>query len=49
LLAESEIEQVFAREQGRILILAAGQSPAVAERLIYYTDPLFAGQFDPPA
>jgi type IV secretion system protein VirD4 len=40
LLAEPEIELVFARDEKRVLILGAGLRPAVAERVQYY-DPWF--------
>jgi type IV secretion system protein VirD4 len=46
LLAEHEIGRVFGRDEKRLLILAAGCLPAVAERFIYYKDPMFAGLFD---
>ena len=46
LLAEHEIEILFAREQDRVLILGAGLSPAIAERLIYRNEPMFEGMHD---
>jgi type IV secretion system protein VirD4 len=46
LLAEHEISRVFSRDEKRILILGAGSLPAVAERFVYYSDPMFRGLFD---
>ncbi len=46
LLAEHEIGRVFGREEKRVLIIGAGSLPAVAERFIYYSDPLFKGLYD---
>ena len=48
LLAEHEIGRVFSREEKRLLILGAGCLPAVAERFIYYTDPMFEGLYGEP-
>ena len=48
LLAEHEIGRVFSRDEKRLLILGAGCLPAVAERFIYYTDPMFEGLYDEP-
>ena len=48
LLAEHEIGRVFSRDEKRLLILGAGCLPAVAERFIYYTDPMFGGLYDEP-
>jgi type IV secretion system protein VirD4 len=46
LLAEHEIGRVFGRDEKRLLILAAGCLPAVAERFVYYADPMFKGLYD---
>jgi type IV secretion system protein VirD4 len=48
LLAPHEIERVFAREMGRLLVKAAGRDPLILSRAIYYADTRFAGLFDPP-
>ena len=48
LLAEHEIGRIFSREEKRLLILGAGCLPAVAERFIYYTDPMFEGLYGEP-
>jgi type IV secretion system protein VirD4 len=41
LLAEDELGWFLAREENRVLILGAGKRPAVAERVVYHSDPLF--------
>jgi type IV secretion system protein VirD4 len=46
LLAEHEIGRIFAREEKRLLILGAGQMPAITERFIYFDDPMFRNFFD---
>ncbi len=48
LLSDDEFGQLFARERNRILILGAGQAPAIAERLIYHEDAMFKGLYDNP-
>ncbi len=48
LLAEHEIGRVFSRDEKRLLMLGAGCLPAVAERFIYYTDPMFEGLYGEP-
>jgi len=46
LLAEHEFGWMFSRQQKRLLVLGAGLSPAIAERLHYFDDPLFEGLYD---
>jgi type IV secretion system protein VirD4 len=48
LLAEHEISRIFGRDERRVLIIGAGQMPAVAERFVYYDDPMFEGLYDEP-
>ena len=48
LLAEDELGRVFDREEMRVLVLGAGLSPAIAERLEYYSDPMFENLYDEP-
>lgn len=48
LLAPHEIERVFARETGRLLVKAAGSDPLILARAVYYRDARFAGLFDLP-
>ena len=48
LLAEDELGRVFDRETKRTLILGAGFSPAIAERLEYYRDPMFDKLYHEP-
>lgn len=43
LLAENEIEWLFNRDQERLLVLPAGLSPAIVERLDYLRQPMFDG------
>ena len=43
LLAENEIEWLFNRDQGRLLILPAGLPPAIVERLDYLRHTMFDG------
>ena len=38
LLSPHEVERFFARQTGRLLVLAAGEPPAIAERAVYYSD-----------
>jgi type IV secretion system protein VirD4 len=45
LLAEHELGGIFRREQKRLLILAAGLSPAIAERLEYFRERMFDGMY----
>ncbi len=47
LLHTHEIEKLFAREEGRILVAVAGRNPFVTQRAIYYEDAMFKGLFDP--
>jgi type IV secretion system protein VirD4 len=48
LLAEHELRLAFGRRKNRVLIFNAEDSPAVAERFIYYEDhELFQGLYDP--
>jgi type IV secretion system protein VirD4 len=48
LLAEHEIDRIFARDEKRMLIVGAGCMPAVSERFIYHEedDDLFKGLYD---
>ena len=46
LLHSHEIEQLFARERLRLLVLIAGREPLIVERATYYRDRLFAGLWD---
>jgi type IV secretion system protein VirD4 len=46
LLAEHEIVSLFSRDERRLLVVGAGWPPAVAERFLYYADPMFRGLFD---
>lgn len=46
LLAEHELRLAFARGKERVLIFNAEDVPAVAERLLYYKEPLFKGMYD---
>ena len=48
LLAEDELGRIFDRETKRMLILGAGLSPAIAERLEYHSDPMFDRLWDEP-
>lgn len=49
LLAEHEIATLFAREKKRMLILAAGREPAIAERIEYFDgkETMFEGLYPP--
>lgn len=47
LLHPHEVEQVFAREQNRVLVTVAGRKPFVVQRAIYHQDAMFKGLFDP--
>ncbi|MGO9545743.1 MAG: type IV secretory system conjugative DNA transfer family protein [Rhodomicrobium sp.] len=47
LLHTHEIEKLFAREEGRILVTVAGRNPFAVQRAAYYEDALFKGLFDP--
>jgi type IV secretion system protein VirD4 len=47
LLAEHELRLAFGRKKNRVLIFNAEDNPAVAERLIYFRDPMFDGLYDP--
>jgi type IV secretion system protein VirD4 len=49
LLAEHEIATLFAREKKRMLILAAGREPAIAERIEYFDEKetMFEGLYPP--
>jgi hypothetical protein len=46
-LAEHELRLAFGRKKNRVLIFNAEDNPAVAERFIYYSDPMFHGLYDP--
>lgn len=45
LLEPHEVEQAFARETGRALVLYPGQYPLIVQRARYYADPAFEGMF----
>jgi type IV secretory pathway TraG/TraD family ATPase VirD4 len=47
LLEVDELSEKLARETGRVLILAAGQKPAILERARYFKDTHFDGLWDP--
>ena len=47
LLAEHELRLAFGRKKNRVLIFNAEDNPAVAERFVYYKDPMFQGLYDP--
>jgi type IV secretory pathway TraG/TraD family ATPase VirD4 len=47
LLAEHELRLAFGRKKKRVLIFNAEDNPAVAERFIYYKDPMFKGLYVP--
>lgn len=47
LLHTHEIEKLFAREEGRVLVAVAGRKPFVVQRAFYYEDAMFKGLFDP--
>lgn len=47
LAAAHELEEMLERETRRILVRAAGQSPVILQRIVYYEDKPFAGLFDP--
>lgn len=46
LAAPHELEKILERKKRRILVIAAGQSPVILQRILYYDDPPFAGLFD---
>ena len=46
LAPQHELEQMLERRRNTILVLATGQSPVILERIIYYEDSNFAGQYD---
>jgi type IV secretion system protein VirD4 len=43
LLSPHEVERFFARQTGRLLVLAAGKPPVIVERALYYQDSGFEG------
>ena len=47
LLAGHELRLAFGRKKNRVLIFNAEDNPAVAERFIYYEDPMFEGFYVP--
>lgn len=47
LLAEHELRLAFGRKKNRVLIFNVEDNPAVAERFIYYSEPMFRGLYDP--
>jgi type IV secretion system protein VirD4 len=46
LAAPNELEKLIDRDKRRVLVIAAGQSPVILKRMLYYADKPFAGQFD---
>jgi type IV secretion system protein VirD4 len=46
LAAPHELEKMLDRRKRRVLILAAGESPVILQRIQYYDDKPFAGLFD---
>lgn len=47
LLAEHELRLAFGRKKNRVLIFNAEDNPGVAERFVYFKDPMFQGLYDP--
>ena len=48
LASTDELERMLDRDLGRVLVLAAGQSPVIVERFVYYRDQQFQGLYDAP-
>ncbi|MGO9543329.1 MAG: type IV secretory system conjugative DNA transfer family protein [Rhodomicrobium sp.] len=46
LLAEHELRLAFAKDKERVLIFNVEDVPAVAERLLYFKEPMFKGFYD---
>ncbi len=46
LAAPHELEKLLRRNEQRVLVIAAGESPVILQRIQYYDDPPFAGLFD---
>ena len=46
LAAPHELEKLLRRNEQRVLVIAAGESPVILQRIEYYEDPPFAGMFD---
>lgn len=46
LAAPNELEKLLNRDNRRVLVIAAGQSPVILQRMLYYEDKPFVGQFD---
>lgn len=46
LAAPNELEKLLNRDSRRVLVIAAGQSPVILKRMLYYADPPFAGLYD---
>ena len=46
LLAEHELRLAFAKGKERVLIFNVEDVPAVAERLLYFKEPMFKGLYD---
>jgi type IV secretion system protein VirD4 len=46
LAAPNELEQLLARQKGRLLVKAPGYDPIIVKRITYYADKPFAGLFD---
>jgi type IV secretion system protein VirD4 len=46
LAAPNELEKLLNRDTRRVLVIAAGQSPVILKRMLYYADKPFDGLFD---
>ena len=46
LAAPHELEKLLRRNEQRVLVIAAGESPVILQRIQYYDDAPFAGLFD---
>lgn len=46
LAAPNELEKLLNRDTRRVLVIAAGQSPVILKRMLYYADKPFEGLFD---
>jgi type IV secretory pathway TraG/TraD family ATPase VirD4 len=46
LLENHELARAFGRDKLRALVLAAGESPLILRRVLYFEDGMFKGMFD---
>ena len=46
LAAPHELEKLLRRNEQRVLVIAAGESPVILQRIQYYDDAPFVGLFD---